>query len=71
MIGLVGSLKILATQQFEDAYLRSSRDDNDDDDGGGQTSAPSRGSKRRDLGILLLPAFHTHTFFFYYLFIWP
>jgi hypothetical protein len=48
MIGLVGSLKILATQQSEDAYLRSFRDDDDDDDdGGGQNSTPSRERKRR------------------------
>ena len=47
MIGLVGSLKILATQQSEDAYLRSFKDDDDDDGGGGQNSTPSRGRKRR------------------------
>ena len=47
MIRLVGSLKILATQQSEDAYLRSFKDDDDDDGGGGQNSTPSRGRKRR------------------------
>jgi hypothetical protein len=48
MIELVGSLKILVTQQYEDAYLRSYQaDDDDDGGGGGQTSAPSMGRKRR------------------------
>ncbi len=51
MIGLVGSLKILATQQSEDTYLQSysvDDDDSDDDDDndGSQTFAPSRGRKR-------------------------
>jgi hypothetical protein len=45
---MVRSLKILATQQSEDAFLWSYPATNDDDDGGGgQTSAPSRGRKRR------------------------
>uniref|UniRef100_A0A2N9IT80 Uncharacterized protein n=1 Tax=Fagus sylvatica TaxID=28930 RepID=A0A2N9IT80_FAGSY len=35
MIELVGSLKILVTQQYEDAYLRSYQADDDDDGGGG------------------------------------
>ncbi len=35
MIGLVGSLKILATQQSEDAYMQSYGDE------GGQGSTPS------------------------------
>ena len=44
---MVGSLKILATQQFEDAFLwLYLATDDDDDGGGGQTSAPSRGRKR-------------------------
>jgi hypothetical protein len=47
MIGLVGSLKILATQLFEDSYLGPYGDDGDNDDGGGQGSATSRGRKRR------------------------
>uniref|UniRef100_A0A2N9EFU2 Aminotransferase-like plant mobile domain-containing protein n=1 Tax=Fagus sylvatica TaxID=28930 RepID=A0A2N9EFU2_FAGSY len=56
MIGLVGSLKILATQQSEDAYLRSSRDDNDDDDGGGLHSAHHYHNVRLDLSMLRVAA---------------
>jgi hypothetical protein len=47
MIGLVGSLKILVTQQSEDAYLWPYGDDGGDDGEGGQGSTPSRGMKRR------------------------
>ncbi len=78
-------MKILATQQSEDAYLRPYRDDNGDDEGG-QGSTPSKGGKGVDLGILLLLCYllshtHKHTFFlffsfflffkFFYFFIWP